>query len=263
MKTRASAPNLSRMKTAPWHAVLLLPLFSCAASAPRNENPACAGFDLAQSDARAIAIADLTMDALGGRAAWDNTRCIQWTFAHKRTLLWDKSTGDLRLDDGSRTVLMNVRSGQGRVFEGGAELVRDADKKRDALDRAYKVFVNDSYWMFAPYKLKDSGVTLKYAGERALSDGRAADVLRLQFTGVGVTPDNAYEMWVARDTKLVEQWAYFRRNDDQEPSMTTPWSGWTRYGSILLASDHGSGPSTTDIAVFDAPPPRMTDALLK
>lgn len=255
---RHAISMLSRMRAI---ATLLLLAASSACATPhpqRAENPSAPGFGSTHSDPRAVALADQVMEALGGRAAWDATRCIEWTFAGKRKLLWDKWTGDFRLDDGNKVVLMNVGTGQGRVFEGGVELTRDPDKTRELLDGAYRIWVNDSYWMFAPYKLKDSGVTLTLAGVRALPDGRLADVLRLEFEGVGVTPDNAYEMWVERDTRRVEQWTYFKRRDDPEPAMTTPWAGWKRYGGIWLASDHGKGPATTDIAVFDEPPTRLS-----
>jgi len=136
--------------------------------------------------------------------------------------------------------------------------VRDLDKKREALDRADKIWVNDSYWLVMPYKLKDSGVTLTWVGEGKLPDGRACDVLRMTFAHVGVTPENKYELSVARDTHLVEQWSYFKRADDAAASMTTTWADWNRYGAILLASKHAGGPSTDKVAVYDAPPARLT-----
>jgi hypothetical protein len=236
----------------------LLPLLpACTATPPQSHNPAAPTFDIDHSDPRAIAIADELMQALGGREAWDTTRCIEWTFAGKRKLLWDKWTGAFRLDQNDRVVLMNLDTGHGRVFQSGTEIERDPDAVRTALDNAYRTWVNDSYWLFAPYKLKDSGVRLTLIGERALPDSRVCDVLRLTFDGVGVTPENAYEMWIARDTHRLEQWSYFKHRDDPQPAMTTPWAGWKRYGRIWLASDHGSGPSTTDIAVYDEPPARL------
>ncbi len=240
---------------------LCLPLAACQ-STPPPVNPPSADFDLARSDPRAIAIADQVMEALGGRAAWDATRCVQWKFARKRTLCWDRFTNDFRLDDGGRVVLMNLVTGQGRVFEGGEEVVRDADRRRELLDKAHKIWVNDSYWLFAPYKLKDSGVTLTWRREDKLDDGRAADVLRLEFDGVGVTPDNAYDVWVARDTRLVEKWSYYKWRNDAQPALSTPWSEWRRYGGILLASDHGAGPATNEIVVYQEPPARLFDAAL-
>lgn len=241
-------------------AIVLSGALSACRTTPVDVNPPCAGFDLAHSDPRAIAIADSVMEAMGGRAAWDATRCVQWKFGNKRTLCWDRFTNDFRLDEGGRVVLMNLQNGEGRVFEGGTELVRDADKRREQLDRAHKIWINDSYWLFAPYKLKDSGVTLTWRREDELEDGRAADVLRLEFEGVGVTPDNAYDVWVARDTRLVEKWCFYKWRADSQPAMTTPWSDWRRYGKIMLASDHGSGPATNEIVVYDEPPARLQDA---
>lgn len=45
-----------------------------------------------------------------------------------------------------------------------------------------------------PYKLKDSGVTLKYKGEGQTEEGEPAQVLVLTFKDVGVTPQNKYEV---------------------------------------------------------------------
>ncbi|HHL71578.1 MAG TPA: hypothetical protein ENJ29_03615, partial [Bacteroidetes bacterium] len=61
--------------------IILLPLLSACGTSPRDEaNPPAPGFNLADSDARAIAIADEVMQALGGRRAWDKTRYITWRF---------------------------------------------------------------------------------------------------------------------------------------------------------------------------------------
>src|SRR2546421_138000 len=72
----------------------------CAAPAPARpaqrlveENPPAPGFDRAGSDPRAVAIADRTMRAMGGRRAWDQTRYISWRFFGKRLHVWDKWTG--------------------------------------------------------------------------------------------------------------------------------------------------------------------------
>ena len=141
---------------------LLLGLLAPACHAPRatlDPNPACAGFDAAGSDASAIALADEVMRAMGGRAAWDRTRVLCWTFFGRRSHVWDKWTGDYRLEEGERVVLLNLESGAGRVFDKGVERT-DAAEVGPALQRAKSVWINDSYWLVMPYKLKDSGVTL-------------------------------------------------------------------------------------------------------
>jgi hypothetical protein len=233
-----------------------------AASQPASVNPAAAGFDEAGSDSRAIAIADTVMERLGGRDAWDATRHVSWSFFGSRRHVWDRFTGDVRIEGTDResgrpyVILMNVKSREGRAWLDG-EAVDDADLS-SWMDRGRRGWINDSYWLVMPYKLKDSGVTLGYVGAQPLPDGREADVLQLTFREVGVTPQNKYHVFVARDTGLVEQWSFFRDAADEAPSMTTPWKGWTRHGRIMLCGDRGERGGRpmqlSEIAVFDELP---------
>ena len=104
-----------------------------------------------------------------------------------------------------------------------------------------------------PYKLKDSGVALKSVGDRPLLDGRPAQVLELTFREVGRTPDNRYEVYVARDSGLVEQWDFFTKATDESPRFQVPWRNWRRHGAILLSNDRGRG-QHTDIGVYESMP---------
>lgn len=219
-----------------------------AGTAVAQDNPPADGFNASASDARAVALADSVMEAMGGRTAWDATRYLSWNFFGMRTHLWDKWTGDLRYERGDSLVLMNINSREGRAFEGGSEL--EGDELAKALEGGYRAWVNDAYWLLMPYKLKDSGVTLKYVGEQAMEDGRAADVLQLTFEDVGVTPENKYHVFVSKDSGLVEQWAFFRSASDEEPGFTTPWANWSRHGDILLSGDRGQR-QLSDITVYN------------
>ena len=224
-----------------------------------GQNRPAEGFDAAASDARAVAIADATMDAMGGREAWDNTRYLTWRFFGKRLHVWDKWTGDFRVESEDResgdsyVTLSNLSSGDGRVWRNGEEL--SGAELSEALKRAQSMWINDSYWVFMPYKLKDTGVTLGYRGEGEMENGRVADVLELTFENVGDTPQNKYHVWVARDTGLVEQWAYFAEASDAEPRFVIPWNNWQRYGSIMLSDDRGEGRAHSGIAVLEKLPP--------
>ena len=53
-------------------------------------------------------------------------------------------------------------------------------KPRSSLERAYGAWVNDTYWLLMPYKLRDPGVNLAYDGEETL-DGQTYDKLLLTF----------------------------------------------------------------------------------
>jgi hypothetical protein len=218
---------------------------------------------VASADSRAGQIARDVLQAMGGEEAWNGTRFVRWRFFGGRLHHWDRYTGDVRIESPARTdregqeqpsflVLMNVHSKQGRAWESG-EQVTEAEALTGYLDRGHKLWVNDSYWMFMPYKLLDPGVRLTFAGERALEDGRAADVLDLTFEGVGYTPENRYEVFVARDTGLVEQWSFFAEASAEEPDFTLPWGDWKRFGGIMLATNHGQD-RDWEIVVYDELP---------
>ena len=72
-----------------------------------------------------------------------------------------------------------------------------------------------------------------------MADGRVADILQLTFEDVGDTPDNKYEVFVAKDTGLVEQWTHWTRFDDPEPRFTNAWASWQQFGNIMLATNKG------------------------
>jgi len=208
-------------------------------------NPAAEGFNVQNSDKKAIDIADEVMKAMGGRKAWDETRLVTWNFFGRRQLYWDKQTGDVRIDynNGKFNVLLNVYNKEGEALKG--KVMKDSvevtqpDSLQKYLKRGKSIWINDMYWLFMPFKLKDSGVTLKYAREDTVQNGKKADVLTLTFQEVGDTPENKYEVYVNQETKLVEKWAYFPKAAMDTARITTPWVNYEKYGNLMLSGDRG------------------------
>lgn len=217
-----------------------------------NLNPAAPGFNAAASEAKAIALADEVMLKLGGKENWDKTHYVMWRFFGRRLHVWDKWTGNIRVERTEETVLMNINTKQGRAWKNGVE-VTHPDSLAKSLKGGYEAWVNDSYWVFMPYKLKDSGVTLKYVGEGKMPDSSAAEILQLTFENVGVTPQNKYLVYVNKATKLVGHWDYFTTATDEKPRVSNVWGNWQQYGRIMLSDDRGRG-KHTDLAVFEALP---------
>lgn len=229
-------------------------LLLCISAKPQSPqvNPAASGFNEAGSDPKAILIADETMAAMGGREAWDQTRYIHWVFFGRRRLLWDKYTGDVRVEllKDSSIILVNINTLQGKVWMGGAE-VSDPDSLQKYLTLGRSLWINDSYWLLMPFKLKDSGVTLKYIGPGVIQSGEPADILQLTFENVGDTPENKYLVYVDQETHLVSQWEYFRRATDEKPTISTPWKNYQRCGKILLSGDRGEKRQLSEIKVLE------------
>ena len=233
---------------------LLALVFS--ACSPKVSNPPATGFNAAGSDPGAVAIADEVMLAMGGRKAWDDTRCIAWNFFGNRTLLWDKQSGMCRIEWQKKPlkVIVNLNDGGGKVLLDGVEQTHP-DSLSKYLEIGKKVWINDAYWLLMPFKLKDSGVTLKYLGEGKTDKGENADILQLTFQNVGVTPDNKYHVWVDKKTRLVTQWAFFPKFADEKPQFINAWADYTRYGNILLSGNRGTERSTLNpIKVMEEAP---------
>jgi len=203
-------------------------------------NPAADGFNADASDSKAITIADSVMTALGGRKAWDNSRYFSWNFFGARSLWWDKKSGDVRIEipKDSTVILVNINSMKGKAQVGGEEIVQP-DTLARYLQRGKSIWINDAYWLFMPFKFKDSGVTLTYQGQDTTQSGTPSHVLQLVFEEVGDTPQNKYHVFVDTSTYLVRQWSFFSSHEDDEPAFTTPWDDYRTYGSLLLSGDRG------------------------
>ena len=73
-------------------------------------------------------LASLTMETMGGEEAWHNTRYLYWDFFGNRCLLWDKWTGNVRIDSyaDSTTYLVNINTLNGKSMVRG-KLVTNPD----------------------------------------------------------------------------------------------------------------------------------------
>ena len=215
-------------------------------------NPPAEGFNLDGSDSLAISLADSIMEKMGGRQNWDETNYLIWNFFGARKHYWNKKTGDIRIESvrDSTIYLMNIHNMEGKV-KIGESLQTEPDSLKNLLINGKSMWINDSYWLVMPYKLKDSGVTLTYAGADTTQAGKPADMLQLTFNGVGETPDNKYIVYVDKDRQLITQWAFYSDFSDVEPRFVTPWDDYQQYGNILLAGNRGRG-ALTEIAAPDS-----------
>ncbi len=233
--------------------LILLTLWACNTKPDikslAEQNPAIEGFDLTGSDPSAIQLADSIMHAMGGRENWDNTRFISWTFFGRRDLVWDKQTGRVRIESktDSATYLVNINTGEGRVKIKETEIT-EPDSLKKLLTKANDIWTNDSYWLVMPFKLKDSGVTIKYMGEDTLK-GNRFNTLVLTFKEVGVTPQNKYKLYVDIKDKLVRHWCYYHNASQDTANFVRPWDNYQKYGNILLSADRSDkgGPSNVKV----------------
>ena len=176
---------------------------------------------------------------LGGEEAWRETRYIVFEFAGRRSHWWDRATGRHRMEGTTRegahyVVLETVQDegSTGRAWRDGEEVAGEDGAKMVA--DAYAAWVNDTYWLISPYKLRDPGVHLEAAGQRTV-DGVTYDLLHLSFGEVGLTPGDQYWMFINPETGLVDRWEYVLQSQEPPPTMWK-WVDWTRYGAGIMLS---------------------------
>ena len=199
------------------------------------------------ADDRADQVARELVQALGGPAAWEKARQFRFDFVVEREgkravefrHLWDRYTGDYRVHGADKSgapyvVYFNVNTREGTTFLNGRPV--EGEEKRKLLEAAYGRFINDSYWLLAPWKVLDPGVVRTYEGEKTTAEGALCDVIRLSFEGVGLTPKDVYRLWVTRDGRRMVQWEYLLGGAKEEPTVAF-WKDWRKFSGISLALD--------------------------
>ena len=200
-----------------------------------------------QRDAKADAVGHELIAAMGGMPAWEKSRQFQFDFVVSKegktvarfSHAWDRYTGDYRLMGVDKagapyTVFFNVNTKQGKAFVNGVAVSEEENAKR--LESAYGRFINDTYWLLAPWKIFDPGVHLAYAGEKPCPGGGECDVLKLSFEDVGLTPKDVYWLWITRDGRKMLQWQYVLGGAAEAPT-TVAWKDWRPMNGMLLSLD--------------------------
>jgi hypothetical protein len=222
------------------HPVLVLALLAL---------PGAARAETAASDPKAVAIADQVMQSLGGKDRWNALTGIRWSFGFEqndtvRTMRrhsWNKMTGWHRVEGKNRAgqpfvFIENMNdSTAGMAWMNGNPIVGDSLKK--LMKTAKRMWTNDTYWMLMPYKLRDPGVNLGYAGEEKDSTGTTYDKLALSFDHVGQTPGDRYWVYVNRANHRIEKWDYLLESDKPPPSHAT-WANWEEHEGLWFPTAH-------------------------
>ncbi|HEX6835514.1 MAG TPA: hypothetical protein VF334_03020, partial [Polyangia bacterium] len=157
--------------------------------------------------------------ALGGDDGWSHARYLRFDWIVERegkrvvarSHYWDRFTGRYRVDgvdEGKKySVYLNVNTRLGQAWLDGKK-VGDAVLNKKTVDDGYEAFINDSYWLLAPFKVFDPGVALTDGGTDKGPNGETCDVIKLSFQNVGLTPKDVYWLYVDRKSHLVVEWKF-------------------------------------------------------
>jgi len=128
------------------------------------------------------------------KVAWDTTKIIQWSFPRGHDYLWDKERNFVQVTVADSKVLLNTKKVDGIAYSGDTQLSGDEASK--AIQNAWSLFCNDSWWLNAAVKANDIGTKRSIV---KVEDGREG--LMVEYDGGGVTPGDAY-VWFLDDQGL-------------------------------------------------------------
>lgn len=189
---------------------------------------------LATPGPEAEALVDAMLDGVGAEA-WARTGAVAWTFAGRNQHLWDRqrSLARVRWDDAD--VLVDLTAVDGRAWRGGDEVF--GDERRGLVERAHAAWVNDAFWLAAPFKARDDGT------ERGFVE---RDQVLVSYTSGGLTPGDAYLWHLSPDGKphAWQLWVSII----PVGGLKVGWSGWMQLSTgAWIATEHSVGSFSTEM----------------
>ena len=163
-----------------------------------------------------------------GFEKWKQVSEIQFTFnvdrdtSHfERSWTWKPKTDEVTLISGKDTITYNRKSVD--------SLSMDADKG----------FINDKYWLLAPFQLvwdKTANVSNPSKAIAPISKTELQKVTITYPNQGGYTPGDAYDLYLDEQW-LIREWVY-RKSNSPEPSLITTWEDYEDFNGIKISKTH-------------------------
>ena len=158
---------------------------------------------------------------------WNKVSKIQFTFntpRGERSWSWEPKTQNVVLINKGDTITYN-RS------------------KVDSLSLgADKAFINDKYWLLAPFQLVwDKGTTISEPIKEIAPISKVEmNKITLTYPNEGgYTPGDAYDFYFGDDF-IIKEWNY-RSKNAAEPSLSTTWEDFEDFNGIKISKLHKNG----------------------
>lgn len=166
--------------------------------------------------------------------AYQKLNSISWTFREKHHYRWDKRENSVSATFDRASVKLNFGTGK-------HEVIASSNANQDSLiQMAISYFYNDSFWLVAPFKIRDKGTTRKFV---ETDDGPG---ILVSYSSGGVTPGDSY-LWVLDENYRPKYWRLWTSNVPI-PGLKFKWTSWKQYKGVWFATDHpGAEPLAIDI----------------
>ncbi|MEM6736373.1 MAG: hypothetical protein AAGC64_09895 [Bacteroidota bacterium] len=162
-------------------------------------------------------LADEMLNSLN-KKAYDSIEHIEFTFLGLHSFQWNKKANSVIVSWDDHEVYLDLNQ-------------KPEDYTMQEF-KAYQYFVNDSFWLVAPFKVRDHGVVRSFVN---LEEGRG---LLVTYTIGGITPGDSY-LWIVDDMGLPTAWKLWTSNVPVGGLKFT-WDNWIRLQDVSFSTLHRS-----------------------
>jgi len=167
-----------------------------------------------------------------GLENWKNVQEIKFTFnvdrggeLFSRNWTWETKKGKVTMASEKDTISYSRNSIDDKVKEADAN------------------FINDKYWLLAPFQLVWDGKNIKHehtADSEAPISKKPMQKLTIVYGNEGgYTPGDAYDFYFG-DDYIIQEWV-FRKANQPEPSMITTFEDYEEVNGMKIAKMHKMG----------------------
>ncbi len=145
-----------------------------------------------------------------------------------------------------RNWIWNVRENTVTGISLGDTVTYNRKAVDSTVTRVDAAFVNDKYWLLAPYQLVWDQNNFSFTHEDSIA-APISNTTMHKLTIVygddgGYTPGDAYDFYYG-DDYIIKEWV-FRKGNSPEPSSVTTWEGYKNVAGLNLSTMHTNADKT-------------------
>lgn len=200
-----------------------------------------------ESGASAEALTDKILNRIN-KPAWDSLNYISWTFFRGQNhYVWDKQNNISNVTWADNEVILNLEDYYNKSIAKKSSNILEGEEKIKSIQAAWTMWCNDSFWLYAPYKIRDQGVKRSHVKEGG------KEGLLITYESGGVTPGDSYLWWVD-NTGLPESFDMWTSIIPVK-GVNATWTDWEKVNKgAMIAKTHKIGPMEMSISNLKSGP---------
>ncbi len=177
------------------------------------------------------------------KESWDFLKYVQWSFPRGHHYVWDRPNNKIGVSWEDFVVHLDMNAVDGKAYKG--DVVLEGEDNVKAVQEAWSLWCNDSFWLTAPFKVFDPGTTRQLA-----VDAEGQEGMLITYESGGITPGDQY-LWFVDNQGLPTEYKMWVKILPIE-GVYVSWVDYeTLAGGSKLAQSHTLGLTNMQIDITD------------